>query len=157
GEKKAITPRDGEKASWYNARFSPDGKKIYAVSDRQGGDFRIWRCDVANCVWSAVSPPGMIIDLANAAATAGFEISPDGTLIAAVADKGAYTELELIDLTTLKPRPLPGVPKGLVTQLRWRPGSRELGFSLGSVKSQGDAYSIDTSLGTLSRWTTSET
>jgi dipeptidyl aminopeptidase/acylaminoacyl peptidase len=157
GEKKALTPRGGEKAAWYNPRFSVDGKKVYAMSDREGGDFRIWRCDIANCVWSAVTPPGEIVDLGNAAATSGFEISPDGTLMAVVVDKGAYTELQLIDLTTLKPRSLPALPKGLVTQLRWRPGSRELGFSFGSVKSQGDAYSLDASLGTLSRWTTSET
>ena len=34
GAKTALTPRDGEKASWFNARFSSDGKQVYAVSDR---------------------------------------------------------------------------------------------------------------------------
>ncbi len=157
GEKKAITPRDGEKASWYNARFSPDGKKIYALSDRQGGGFRVWRCDVANCTWSPVTPEGMIVDVGGSASTGGFEIAPDGTVMAIVVDKGAYTDLQLIDLTTMKPRALPALPKGYIQQLRWRPASKELGFSLASIKSQGDAYSIDVSLGTLSRWTTSET
>ena len=66
------------------------------------------------------------------------------------------TELQIIDLTTLKPRPLPAITKGVVSQIRWRPGSRELGFSLASVKAQGVAYSIGTSLGTLTRWTASE-
>jgi hypothetical protein len=28
GERKAITPRDGEKAAWFNARFSADGRKV---------------------------------------------------------------------------------------------------------------------------------
>jgi len=157
GEKKALTPRDGEKAAWWNARFSADGKRVYAISDRQGGDFRVWRCDVANCVWSAVTPQGMVVDASNAAATAGFEISPDGSLMAVVADKGSFTELQMIDLTTLKPRALPALPKGTVAQLRWRPASKEIALSVASIKSQGDVYSVDVALGTISRWTTSET
>lgn len=157
GAKTAITARNGEKSTWLNARFSPDGKKVYALSDRQGGLPRIWRCDVANCVWAAVSGPGVTIDIGSGAASGGFELSPDGTLLAAVVDKGAYTDLQLIDLTTLKPRTLPPLPKGIITQLRWRPASRELAFSFASIKSQGDVYSVDASLGTLARWTNSET
>ena len=157
GERKAITPRDGEKAAWYNARFSADGRKLYAISDRLGGDFRIWRCDLAKCVWSAVTPEGVRIDYPAAGGTGGFEISPDGTLIAAVADTGSATALQLIDLATLKARLVPIPVAGVISQLRWRTGSRELGFNLGSVKSQGDVYSVDASLGTVTRWTSSET
>ena len=157
GERKAITPRDGEKAAWFNARFSADGRRVYAVSDRQGGEFRIWRCDVANCVWSAVTPEGVRIDMPPVFGSGGFELSPDGTSIAAVFDRGSTTELQLVDLSTLKSRALPLPMPGAVTQLRWRPGSRELGFNLGSVKAQGDVYSVDVSLGTVARWTSSET
>jgi dipeptidyl aminopeptidase/acylaminoacyl peptidase len=155
GEKKAITPRDGEKAGFYNSRFSSDGRKVYATSNRAGDDWRVWRCDVANCVWTAVTPEGIALTDPNSGA-AGFEISPDGTLMAVIVDRGVYNELQLYDLTTLKPRSLPAIPAGTVSQLRWRPGSRELGFTLASVKSPADAYSIDTSLGTLTRWTFSE-
>jgi dipeptidyl aminopeptidase/acylaminoacyl peptidase len=157
GERKAITPRDGEKAAWFNARFSGDGRKLYAVSDRQGGDFRIWRCDVAKCVWTAVTPEKVRIDMPPAGGSGGFELSPDGTSLAAVVDRGSTTELQLIDLSTLKGRVLPTPLAGSVTQLRWRPGSREIGFTHASVKAQGDVYSVDVSLGTMTRWTSSET
>ncbi len=150
GEKKLLTPRE-EKAAWFNSRFSSDGKKVYVISDRIGGDFRLWRCDLAIGEWSPVTPAGVRVDLGG-----GFELSPDGGLLAAAIDKGPYTELQIIDLTTMKARPLPEMPRGTVTQLRWRPGSREIGFTLGSVKTLGDVYSVDTSLGTLARWTTSE-
>ena len=43
GAKTAITPRGGEKAAFFNARFSADGKKIYALSDRSDGEWRNWR------------------------------------------------------------------------------------------------------------------
>jgi dipeptidyl aminopeptidase/acylaminoacyl peptidase len=156
GEKTPITKRgDGDKASWYNARFSADGKKVYAISDRgHGGEFRIWRCDVARCAWSPVSADGLTVSLDPGA---NFEISPDGTMLAMILDRGTSTELHVIDLTTLKSRPLPTLPRGIVSQIHWRPGSRELGFTFGSIKAQGDVYSIDASLGTLTRWTFSET
>src|SRR5262249_13236044 len=101
GERKAITPRDGEKAAWYDARLSLDGRKVYARSDRQGGDWRIWRCDLANCVWSAVTPEGVRVD------NVPYALSPDGTLLAVVVDKGSTNELQLVDTTTLKARTVP--------------------------------------------------
>ena len=78
-------------------------------------------------------------------------------MLAVLVDRGATNELQIVDLATMKPRPLTAHAEGRrVTQMRWRPGSREVGFTLASVKSQGDVYSVDTSLGTLTRWTTSE-
>src|SRR5215471_1326674 len=151
GERKAITPRDGEKATWYNVKLSADGRKIYAVSDRQGGEFRIWRCDLANCVWTPVTPEGVRVDNGPALA-----LSPDGTLLAAVIDRGSASELQLIDTTTLKARTVALPMQGTLSAIAWRPGSRELGFTLASVKTPGDVFSLDASLGTVSRWTTSE-
>lgn len=154
GQKTPVTRRgDGMKAVWYNARFSSDGKKVYAISDRDG-EGRVWRCDVAACAWTPVTADGVAVDLSPGA---GFEISPDGSVLAVIIDRGSETELRIVDLTTLKSRPLPAIPKGAITNVHWRPGSREVGFTLASNKSQGDAYSVDTSLGTLTRWTTSET
>ena len=155
GEKKALTPRDGEKAGHFNARFSADGRKAYILSDRGGGEFRIWRCDIANCKWTPVTPDGVTLDGPNDIG-AGFELSPDGALLAAVGDRGSSSELYVLDLTTLKPRALPAIPRGLVTRINWRPGSREVGFTLNSPTVPSDVYSVDTSLGALHRWTTSE-
>jgi dipeptidyl aminopeptidase/acylaminoacyl peptidase len=151
GQKRALTPRDGEKAYWDNVRFSSDGRKVYALSDRGGGDQRLWRCDIAACTWTAVTAEGVVVD------GAGFELSPDGSMLAIAIDKGSHSELQVLDLATLKPRPLPAITKGTLSHLEWRPASRELGFNLASVKTAADAYSVDTSLGTLTRWTTSET
>jgi len=102
GQMTAITPRDGEKAAWFNARVSADGKKLYALSDRQGGEFRIWRCDLARCTWTPVTAEGVRAD--SPVQTGQFEISPDGTTLGVIIDRGSSTELHLIDLTTLKAR-----------------------------------------------------
>ncbi len=148
GEKGLLTPKGGEKLAWFNPRFSSDGKKVYATNDR-GDKPRVFRCDLATRTWTPVT--------AEADGIEGFELSPDGSMMALLIDRGTTNELQIVDLGTLKPRPLTGLPKGvLYSQIRWRPGSRELGFTVESRKSKGDVYSVDASLGTVSRWTASE-
>src|SRR5579872_882462 len=146
GDKRALTSREGPKAFWSNARFSADGKKVYAISDRGGDLRRIWRCELVSGEWTAVTPSSDNID--------SFAFSPDGAQIAVVIDRGAAQDLQVLDVGTMKPRSLPGLPKGLFAELMWRPGSHELAFDLGLVKK--DVYTVDASLGTVTRWTFSE-
>ena len=150
GDKKTLTPRSGTKNQWGGGRFSNDGRKVYAVGDI-GDQPRVWSFDVATAKATAVTAEADPIDI-----NGGYDLSPDGQMMAMVVDRGVVSELRVIDLGTLKARPLPALPRGVIRQLRWRPGSREIGFSLESIRSQGDVYSIDASVGTLTRWTTSE-
>jgi dipeptidyl aminopeptidase/acylaminoacyl peptidase len=148
GDKRTLTPRDGPKAPWSNARFSGDGKRIYAISDRGGDLSRIWRCDLTSGEWTAVTSASDNID--------SFAFSPDGAQIAVVVDRGAEQELEVLDVGTMKPRSLPGLPKGLFGELMWRPGSHELAFDVGRRLVRQDVYTVDASIGTVTRWTYSE-
>jgi dipeptidyl aminopeptidase/acylaminoacyl peptidase len=146
GQKRALTPRDGEKVIWANARFSSDGRKVYALSDKTDRT-RLYRCDIATGVWTPVSNEPI----------ESFELSPDGTMMAMLVERGITNELQIVDLGSMKPRPLTSLPKDVVYSLiRWRPGSRELGFTVESLKTKGDVYSVDAALGTVSRWTASE-
>src|SRR5438876_1135058 len=52
---------------------------------------------------------------------------------------------------------LPKLPVGLISSLRWRGKTHDLGFTFSSARSNGDAYSLDLAKGTLTRWTESET
>jgi dipeptidyl aminopeptidase/acylaminoacyl peptidase len=158
GEKKALTPRAGEKVAWFDIRYSADGRAVYAANDSADKP-RIWRCDLASGKWTPVTSEADAIDTTTgvgATRSSSYELSADGSMMALLIDRGSTNELRVVDLGTMKARPLPALPPGVISQLRWRPGSREIGFSLASLKSPGDVYSIDTSLGTLSRWTTSE-
>jgi dipeptidyl aminopeptidase/acylaminoacyl peptidase len=148
GERKALTPRDGEPFNWFNPRFGVDGRHVYALSDKGGGRTRVWRGVVATGAWTPITSDADEID--------AFELSPDGQMAAMIVDRGENTDVQVLDLGTLKLRSLPSIGTGVVSQLMWRPGSREVAFTLASIKSQGDVYSIDTSVGTLTRWTFSE-
>lgn len=158
GEKRAVTPRAAEKVAWFDIRYSADGRSVYASND-SGDKPRVWRCDLASGKWTPVTSEADAVDTTTGVGStrsSSYELSPDGSMMAVLIDRGSTNELRVLDLGTLKARPLPALPAGVVSQLRWRPGSREIGFSLGSIRSPGDVYSIDTSLGTLSRWTFSE-
>ena len=151
GAKTPVTPRGGDKAAWYLARYSADGRKIYALSDKGGDLTRVWQCDLATGAWTPVTGPADNVDFVQ-----GFEISTDRRMMAVVLDRGVSTELEIIDLATLKAHLVPSVPKGIISRLLWRPGSAEVGFSLETLQSKGDAYSFDVDRGTVTRWTSSE-
>jgi dipeptidyl aminopeptidase/acylaminoacyl peptidase len=151
GARTAVTPRDGDKYGWFNPRFSPDGKYVFAIGDRGGDMFRLWRCELATGTWTAVSADNDRLER-----DGGFYLSSDGRLGAFLVDRDDYSELQIIDLATLKARPMTSVPKGIINHVRWRPGAQEVGFSLSSMKSPNDVYSVETTTGAVTRWTTSE-
>ena len=54
GEKTPLTPSD-EEIVWRTPQFSPDGRYIYALSNKDSELSRIWRCELAS---RAFVPPG---------------------------------------------------------------------------------------------------
>ena len=146
GERKAIAPLD-DHAYWGNARFAADGRTVFAISTRGNGVGRIWQSSRSG-VWRPITPEQEEIS--------EFELSADGQLAAMIVDHGGTDELRVIDVATRKPRRLPPLPPGVFSHLVWRPGSREIGFTIQTEHTFGDVFSIDTSLATLTRWTKSE-
>lgn len=148
GEKRALTPKGPDAAFWDRARFSADGRFVYALSDKASERQRLWRGDVRSGAWMPLTSDSESVDQ--------FGLSSDGQMLALVFDRGSASELQVLDVATMKRRTLPALPVGVITRIAWRPGSRELGFTFANVKTFGDVFSIDVSLGTLTRWTTSE-
>src|SRR5207244_12872772 len=56
-----------------------------------------------------------------------------------------------------KAKPVPSLPKGIVSGVAWHKNNRDLGFDLSSARSSSDVYSLDIQTGKLERWTFSET
>jgi dipeptidyl aminopeptidase/acylaminoacyl peptidase len=61
--------------------------------------------------------------------------------------------LRLYDAAARKPLARPTLPVGDVERLVWHENSRDLAFSIDSAQSPSDAYSLDVSTKTLTRWT----
>jgi dipeptidyl aminopeptidase/acylaminoacyl peptidase len=156
GQGTLLTPRAppgaplASKVRYDGAKFLPDGKRILVATDRDDEFVRLAILDprtkehrtlTAHIRWDVEE----------------FDLTRDGRLVAFVTNEDGRSVLRLLDLRSGKERPRPATPPGGVDGVRFHPSGRELGFTSTSVKTPGDAYSLDLRSGKVSRWTESET
>lgn len=148
----ALTPLDaGERkpGSIRQARFAPDGRDIYLISD-VGGEFGVLRrLDPATHATEdlSVAVPWDIED---------FDASADGRYIAYVVDEDGRSRLTVLD-TAYKLRQSPsGFPDGVIRGLAFDRTGRRLAFSAESAASPRDVYVYDVERNAVVRWTHSE-
>lgn len=147
GEKIPLTAGDG--ARWEDPQYAPDGRTIYAASNRGGNVSRVWRTDVANVKWTPLTKEGEGVEY--------FALSPDGRTLAVAFDSTTASRVELLNATTSAVRAAPKLPAGqLLGAPQWRPGGTEVAFSQWSLRTWGDVYSVNAKTGAVDRWTTSE-
>ena len=145
GQKKQVTPATG-RHYFTQAGFAEGGRAVYALSNF-GSDFLTpTRVDLTT---------GETRLLAGGPAWDGEElvVSEDGTRLVVAFNVEGFSELRCWDLTTGRPLPAPRLKAGVLSQLQFRPGSHEVGFSLNSEDSASDAWSADLDTGAVTRWT----
>src|SRR5689334_18087165 len=151
GEKKLITPKGGaEKIAYGDAKFAKDGKGIYVTTDKDSEFQRLAYIDLATMQHTFLTSdiPWDVDEM---------QVSDDGRTIAFVTNENGSSVLRLMDTASRKQRLAPKLPMGVVGGLRWHKNNRDIGFSMTSARATGDAYSVDTANGQLTRWTFSET
>ncbi len=149
GQKTRISP-EGSPAVWRSPVFSPDGRYVYVLTNRDSETLRLWRGEPANGTWKPIT--------AEADDLESFGLSPDGKNIAAVFDSTTSSRVELIDANTFKVRWAPKLPAGqlLGRSPLWRSDSSEVAFSLWSLRTFGDVFGVNARTGAVERWTKSE-
>jgi dipeptidyl aminopeptidase/acylaminoacyl peptidase len=147
GEKTLFTPM--EPASWGSAQYSPDGRSVYAVSNRGGQTKRVWRGDVATAAWQSLTSEEEPVE--------SCALSPDGRTLAVVFDSNTASRFELLDSKTLAVRAAPKLPAGQVLGVpQWHPSGAEVALTINSLRTWGDVYSVNARTGAVERWTSSE-
>jgi dipeptidyl aminopeptidase/acylaminoacyl peptidase len=150
GTKTLLTPKTGgDDVSYGTGQFSRDGRGIYVTTDRGSEFHRLAYLDLQNRQYTFLTDQ-VKWDVQE------FKLSPDGKLIGLVANEDGLLTLHLLDAHTGRDIRLVNLPPGYVVDLRWHNNGRYLGFSLDSVKSPSDAYSLDTQTLKVERWTYSE-
>ena len=147
GRRSALTAPESAAVRWSAPVFAPDGKAVYALSNRGGEATRLWRRELARDAWVGVTRPEDTVD--------GFALSPDGRTFALAIDRGSDSILRVQDAAG-KTRVTAALPRGVVGDLLWHPSGRELGLSVASARSFHDVYSVQLEGGKTERWTTSE-
>jgi dipeptidyl aminopeptidase/acylaminoacyl peptidase len=151
GQKNELTPHNnGEKVSYGEARFSKDGKGIYVTTDKDSEFHRLAYIDL-----ESKQPTYLTTSIHWDVET--FDLAHDGKLLAFVTNEEGLSVLHVRDTSNGREMPLPHIPTGVISGLRWHKNGHELGFSLTNSRGPGDCYSLDLANDKLDRWTTSET
>jgi dipeptidyl aminopeptidase/acylaminoacyl peptidase len=157
GKTETITPRAaaGEPTVAYgNVKWSKDGKFLYWTTDLDSEFQRLARLDPAAKTNLALTE-SIPWDIE------GFDLSDDGGSMVLSANEGGVSRLYLLAGGN-PPTPIPDVPPGVISGLKYRPKSDEFAFVLSSAQAPADVYSIEPqeqepTKYILTRWTESET
>ena len=151
GQKTLLTPKGGNVKIAYNGgRFSKDGKSIYIATDKDSEFQRLTYIDLATKQHTYLTSniPWDVDE---------FALSYDGRTIAFVTNEDGFGVLHLFDTRARKEKPVPSMPKGVISSISWHKNNRDLGFNVSSARSSSDVYSLDVQSGKVDRWTFSET
>src|SRR5439155_7383624 len=121
----------GDSGQWFLPHFSADGKSVYALGGDKDSDVQgVWSLDIRSGRWTRLTKPSDQVD--------AFDMSSDGRLAAIVYHRQSASVLQVVDLPSMRAHHMPPLPAGVISNLSWRNGSREVGFSFGSPTSFRD-------------------
>lgn len=153
GQTETVTPHGAAGAptvSYESVRWSKDGRALYWITDFQSETRRLARYDLA-ARKNAILTPGIPWDVED------FDLADNNHTIAFVTNEEGISKLRLLDAASGLESPAPELPVGVVSSIRFRKNSLELGLSLSSARAPLDAYTVDLASAHLTRWTHSET
>jgi dipeptidyl aminopeptidase/acylaminoacyl peptidase len=147
GQRRRLTrPAKDDPVSYRLPRFSPDGRAVFATSDKASEWRRLVMMPVAGGN-ERVLTERLKFDVED------FELSADAQRITFTTNEAGSHSLRFLDLKSLEEQPRPPLFNGIITGLAWRPGSAEVAFQLTGARSAGDVFSYDVAANRLSRWT----
>lgn len=141
GARRKLLPREGEPAAFYAAGwFTPDGRRMFVVTDR-GGEFRtLYRYDPAGHRYEPVT--GDIPWDVDSGST-----SRDRTRLAVIVNENGRGVVRVMDTATLKPVPVE-VPPGLsVSAVGLSADGRRLAYAAQSARSPSEVRVVDLAAG----------
>lgn len=141
--------RDATPVAYGNLQFAPDGR-LWVSSDKDSDVQRLGLLDTETGLFTPMIDGGRW-DISN------FDISKDGKTIAYVVNEAGFSRLYLYDISSGGKRQVTGLPAGEIgSGMKFAPWG-DLGFTVYSNQSPGDAYSLDPVTLKVTRWTESET
>jgi len=140
--------RDTSKISYGTARWSPDMKGIYVVSDKFGDFKQLLYLDLQTGNFEILTRQ-ITWDIGE------VEISPAGTELVFTSNENGFSRLYIMDIKT---RGLSRVslPDAQIYNLAFKSDGNELGITLNRPTQPGDVYSLNLRTKKFMRWTYSE-
>jgi dipeptidyl aminopeptidase/acylaminoacyl peptidase len=149
----ALTPLEdpahARKTGIRMAKFAPDGRGLYVVTD-EDGEFEQLKLKDPITHSSRSVVPDTLWDVED------FDVSGDGRYIAYVVNDDGRSRLTVLDTESKSELAPAGLPEGRIGNLRFDRTGRRLAMSAESPLTPRDAYVYDLEHGRLERWTRSE-
>ena len=151
GQARQVLPAPGEtlKATHFAADFTPDGRSLYAVSDRAGEFREAMRLDLASGALTRLSRriPWDVT---------GIAPSGDGRWLALQVNADGRDELRLFDAASVREHEAPTLPAGSIGPMRFHPTLHRLAFHVDSARSPDEILVLDPATGRTEPWTRAE-
>ncbi len=148
GNLEQINPSK-EQISYGNAQWSQNSNGIYITSDKESEFTRLWYYDIAKKTLTNLTKD-INWDIE------GFEISPNGSLLAFVSNEDGNSKLYLLDTQTQKYKSIPGIPPCGMGGLIFDPSGKRLALTLNTAQTPSDVFVLDIETLEMEQWTFSE-
>jgi dipeptidyl aminopeptidase/acylaminoacyl peptidase len=139
----------GHKGTLLAARFAPDGRGVYLLSDEGGDQQQLFYLDTVTSKLRTISPQ-LSWDVED------FDVSVDGRYIAYVVNEDGRSRLTVQDVVRRVDLAPAELATGRITHLRFDSTGHRLALTLETAQQPGDVYVYDLSRSTVERWTHSE-
>jgi dipeptidyl aminopeptidase/acylaminoacyl peptidase len=145
-----INPQKDKKIAYGAALWSKDGRSVYYASDENGEFQQLIEYELATGKKTVITG-NLLWDVDDVA------LADNGRRLAYVTNEDGISKLYVFDLQTKwEEMELPPLPVGLIFGLEFSKDGNELGMTLNTSQTSGDAYSINLATKELVRWTYSE-
>lgn len=144
GELRHLTPHRGE-ARYGAVDWTLDGRYLTLITDHERDHLALALLDLSDGSLRMIAEPKWDVEAAR--------LSHDGRLLAWRSNENGYSVLRIRDMATGVDAPLPPIPAGVITDMRWSPDSRRLAFGLSAFNQNSDAWMLDLDQPSLTRLT----
>jgi dipeptidyl aminopeptidase/acylaminoacyl peptidase len=139
----------GRKIGIRSAKFAPDGRGIYLITDADGEFAQLHYLDPVSHEERRVSPE-LQWDIED------FDVSGDGRYIAYVVNEDGHSRLTVLDTVQKIELTPPGIPDGQIANIRFDRTGKRLAMSADSAQAPRDVFVYDLGRSAIERWTKSE-
>ena len=147
---EVLTPHEGT-ARFRGARFSPDGRLVYVLTDAGRAALGVDVVTVADKKRKALFAPGNEVE--------AYALSEDGHRLVAATVSGGETLFVLLELPSLRQQPLPQPPPGALQAgdpaIVWSRGGDRIYFAWGQPEDTVDVFALRIGYGSAQRLTKS--
>ena len=148
GAVTAVDP-SGRKIGIRSAKFAPDGRGIYLITDADSEFAQLHYLDPVTHEERKVSPD-LQWDIED------FDVSGDGRYIAYVVNEDGHSRLTVLDTVQRIELTPPGIPDGQISNIRFDRTGKRLALSADSAQAPRDVFVYDLGKSAIERWTKSE-